>query len=660
MAKYKRTALFSGLIITMATLTGLTGCNSGDSGGSSSANAAETTSDETTSAAAWALVWSDEFDGDSLSDANWNIETGDGSQYGIIGWGNNEQEWYKADNISVADGNLVITALEEETEGYPYTSGRMRTDNKVDIQYGRIEARVQVPAGQGLWSAFWMLPTDSQYGGWASGGEIDIMEAVNPGTTSDNAIHGTVHYGMAWPLNVGSGQSYEIDPSDGFHDYAVEWEQGEIRWYVDGIHYHTVTSDHWWSYFYGGQDTGYVSEPDAPFNQDFHILLNLAVGGNWPGNPDGSTIFPAQMLVDYVRVYECSVDNVTGVGCASNVDAEVAIPAADAVSIASFDLYTDAAQALRWDVGGATVSRNLAVASFWDNDGALTLSEVGLGDDHGTVIDINTGNGGNVSIYAEDEEPIILLGMGNAVEWWKLHAGELKFDLYIDSANTDQESNLLIKMDSGWPALGFAELAVADLPQDAWTSVSIPINDLLVNAGDQALDTASVLNLFIVEPTSFAHVQVDNIQLVCGHKDDNGCGISPPAVEVSGDTVDVFADAVGATWTNGIGAWDDQVNSDYFDGTTGNHVNWSLEESGENGHDTVIEATFNADSGNGVLYVQSATGVDLSACPWLPCLHSCNLSNSCRIIDSRWIWIFNKRNCRIGIIFKHSPDPWRT
>lgn len=633
MVDYKRTTLFGGIMVMLVSLTGLTACGSG--GGSSSpgldASASntdnstpdDTTPDDTTPddaspeepepSSAWSLVWSDEFDGDSLSESNWTAETGDGSQYGITAWGNNEKEWYKPDNISVADGNLVITALEETTEGYPYTSGRMRSDEKVDVLYGRIEARIQVPAGQGLWSAFWMLPTQSQYGGWASGGEIDIMEAVNPGTADGNAVHGTAHYGMAWPLNQGSGQSLDIDPSDGFHDYAVEWEQGEIRWYVDGIHFHTLTSDAWWSYYYGGQDTGYVSAPTAPFDQEFHLLLNLAVGGNWPGNPDGNTVFPAQMWVDYVRVYECSTDSVTGLGCASNVDPDVIVPASDAVSIASFDLYTDAAQALTWNIDGEIVSRGLTLAGLWDNGGALTLSEPDVGGVHGTVIDVSTIDSGNIGIYAEDNTPIILLGMGSSSEWWRLHAGELKFDLYIDSANTDPDSKLLIKMDSGWPALGYVELMVAELPQDEWTSVSVPVNDLLVNSGDEALDTASVVNLFVVEPTSFAHIQLDNVQLVCGHKDDNACGISSPAIEVTSETVDVFTDEISAFWSNGIGAWDDAVNSDYFDGASGNHVNWSLVDTGETGHDTVIEATFNADGNNGVLYIQSPTGVDLSS-----------------------------------------------
>ena len=561
----------------------------------------------------WEMVWSEEFDGAALDAANWTPQLGDGSDVGLTRWGNNELQWYQADNITVEDGNLVITARAEEVvAGFPYTSGRMRSIDKVDIKYGRIEASIKPPAGQGLWSAFWMLPTDLTYGSWAASGEIDIMEVVNAGIRND--AFGTLHHGFPWPLNQQSTQTVAMTPEDGFHLYAIEWEQDEIRWYIDNVHYHTVRSDHWRSYYYGGQDTGYVNgQGGAPFDVDFHILLNMAVGGNLPGSPDASTVFPAEMLVDYVRVYECSHDTVTGSGCASFVDSSVEAPPAKDVFVNSIDLYTDSAAALSWTVGGQPVTRDLAFASFWDNGGSLVLSEVAAADaSHGMVIDVNTTNSGNFSFYAADNETIELIGMGNNPNWWELHAAELKFDLFVDSAGTDIDSSLLIKMDSGWPALGFVDLPVADLPLDEWTTVSVKVNDLIFNSGDQPLYTSAVVSLFVLEPTGMAHVQVDNIQLVCGHPSDNGCGVSPPSVDVSGDIVNVFIDSIDPTWSNGIGAWDTAVGSDYFDGTAGNHVGWSLVDTAEAGHDTVIEATFAADGANGVLFIQSASGVDLS------------------------------------------------
>jgi len=252
------------------------------------------TDDICTPADEWSLVWSDEFDGSTLNLANWEYMIGDGTSYGLpSGWGNNELQYYtdRPENIYVQDGNLVIVAREESYHGYDYTSARIRSLNKQDFLYGRMEARIKLPTTQGMWPAFWMLPTDSVYGGWAASGEIDIVESVNIADT----VYAAIHYGGEWPDNTYSGGSYAdgTDFSLDFHTYAIEWELAEIRWYVDGILYNNETS--WWS---SGGDF------PAPFDQLFHFLLNIAVGGNWPGSPDGSTVLPQQMVVDYVRVYQ--------------------------------------------------------------------------------------------------------------------------------------------------------------------------------------------------------------------------------------------------------------------------------------------------------------------------------------------------------------------
>lgn len=243
------------------------------------------------------LVWSDEFDGTYLDPNKWEYMYGDGCSYGICGWGNDELQWYtsRPENIFVSDGMLHIVAREDYWNGHRYTSARIRTRNRAEFLYGRLEARLQLPEGEGLWPAFWMLPTDSPYGGWARGGEIDIMEAVDVPHES----HGTLIYGDYWPDQVYNGSSYSAGTNlaDGFHVYALEWEPDEMRWYVDDIHYHTVTCDTWWS-------AAAPDEPRAPFDTPFHFLLNVAVGGEWPGPPDGTTQFPQAMIVDYVRVYE--------------------------------------------------------------------------------------------------------------------------------------------------------------------------------------------------------------------------------------------------------------------------------------------------------------------------------------------------------------------
>ncbi len=240
------------------------------------------------------LVWSDEFNAGQLDPEAWYFEQGDGSQYGIPGWGNNELQWYLPNSAQLENGNLVITAREEGSNGKDYTSARIITRDRFAFRYGRIEARVRLPGGQGIWPAFWMLPQDFAYGGWAASGELDILEAVNLGVNGNNTVHGTIHYGGEWPNNTYTGGEYVVPTSATaeFHEYAVEWDPTEIRWYVDDVMYQMQNA---WSS---------SSAPfPAPFDEDFYILFNVAVGGNWPGSPDASTAFPVTMEVDYVRVY---------------------------------------------------------------------------------------------------------------------------------------------------------------------------------------------------------------------------------------------------------------------------------------------------------------------------------------------------------------------
>jgi len=227
-----------------------------------------------------ALVWADEFDGTSVDPSKWSFQLGDGSDEGIPGWGNNELQYYTEDNATVAGGLLTITAREESTvPGFDYTSSRLRSLAKGDWTFGRMEMRAKMPIGQGLWPAFWMLSSDpSIYGTWAASGEIDIVEYIG---NEPDRIFGTIHYGAPFPGNVFSSIDTFLPSgtfNDDFHVFAVEWEYGEIRWYLDGALY--ATQDSWFSS--GGPFP-------APFDVDFHLLLNLAVGGNLPGPPDATT-----------------------------------------------------------------------------------------------------------------------------------------------------------------------------------------------------------------------------------------------------------------------------------------------------------------------------------------------------------------------------------
>jgi len=240
------------------------------------------------------LVWADEFNDARLSPQQWFFETGDGSQYGIPGWGNNEMQYYLPDNARLQNGLLKIEARSEQIGAFNYTSARINTRDRFAVRYGRIEARMRLPGGQGLWPAFWMLAQDSPYGDWPASGEIDIMEATNLGVFGRNVVLGTIHYGRTFPTDYEfSGESYVVpaNAQEEFHTYAVEWDESEIRWYVDDVMY--AMRNYWYS----------TEDFPAPFDVPFYIIFNVAVGGNLPGPPDANTVFPVTMEVDWVRVY---------------------------------------------------------------------------------------------------------------------------------------------------------------------------------------------------------------------------------------------------------------------------------------------------------------------------------------------------------------------
>lgn len=241
------------------------------------------------------LKWEDQFEGESLNRDDWNVELHD------PGWVNNELQSYvdSPENIYLQDGNLVLKPVENMSEdgSVSYTSGRINTQHKHDFKYGLFEARVKVPEGQGFLPAFWMMPTDENlYGQWPRCGEIDIMEVL--GNNTDTS-YGTIHYGNPHSESQGSYTLDEGSFSEEYHVFDVEWEPGKISWYVDGKLIHT--EDNWYS---ATEGQGEITYP-APFDQPFYIILNLAVGGNWPGNPDDTTdIENSAYYIDYVKVYQ--------------------------------------------------------------------------------------------------------------------------------------------------------------------------------------------------------------------------------------------------------------------------------------------------------------------------------------------------------------------
>ncbi|MFD1217600.1 glycoside hydrolase family 16 protein [Microbulbifer celer] len=457
----------------------------------------------------YCLVWADEFSGDAIDSEKWSHEKN------CTGGGNNEAQCYNdsADNSWVADDMLHIKAVREDATGPgmvdddpnydpedtsgsgTYTSARLRTKNLGDWKYGRFEMRAKLPFGQGSWPAFWMLPTEWNYGGWPLSGEIDILEAVNLKVGGEDHIHGTLHYGDNWPGNVYSGEAYRIpgdlNPADDFHTYAVEWEEGEIRWYVDGDHYAIQKADGWYT-------TAALDNPNAPFDQTFHLILNLAVGGDWPSNVNDTGIdesaFPQEFIIDYVRVYQCTEDFETGKGCASTdgdfVYNEGTQPpqAPEGDEIAIFDGEVNAPY--QW--------------YSWSSFGSVDFEVVDAGGDYGDVGQIT---------YNTDEG----IGFFQSEATYDLSDYTyIEFDLRVLEEPADAGSaGLTFRADCIFNNGCTSGDYPLDMPAlDQWTHFQIPLMELV----NQGLNAESVDTPFVISPTwgnqMGAVLQVDNVRVV--------------------------------------------------------------------------------------------------------------------------------------------------
>lgn len=253
--------------------------------------------------AEWQLVWKDEFDGMGLlNESLWEYDIG------CEGWGNNELQCYLAqrtENVRQENGSLVIDVKVEDIQGHSYSSGRIKSLQS--WAYGKFEARAKMPSGHHLWPAIWLFPKYQKYGMWAASGEIDIMELKGD---KPNVIQGTMHYGGSWPNQAyhGSGEiTFDFDFSKDFHTFSLEWDQKEMRWYVDGKQFHTESID---KPLWSGKGPNPYTKNGQPFDQQFHWILNCAVGGQFFG--PGPYVTPAEaknwakhtVEFDYVRVYE--------------------------------------------------------------------------------------------------------------------------------------------------------------------------------------------------------------------------------------------------------------------------------------------------------------------------------------------------------------------
>lgn len=477
----------------------------------------------------WRMVWSDEFDSTSIDTNKWNFELN------CAGGGNNEKQCYtdSEENAFIKDGVLNIVALPaEEGAEKPYTSARLNTRYNADFTYGRFEMRAKLPSGQGSWPAFWMMPTDEVYGTWPRSGEIDILEAVNLKTVAEDGtveanIHGTLHYGREWPNNSTSGKAYALpegmNPADDFHTYAIEWQEGEIRWYVDGYLYATqrrsevrynskdepVGLKHkgWFAeYFEQGSGELTTHWDTAPFDKDFYLILNNAVGGDWPENVNNLGVDAAAFAqgqsfeIDYVRVYECASDPGTGKGCETvrpgydNLDdalvegkAPVPTPPSDGVA-RNLDIFNGTLNAnwIAWDCCGGTTPETITDADKGD------VVKFNINDNNGTVLGFSTRGGHFPDGFAGSSSPFdasLLLDLN----------GRVSFDMKVVTPPTSS-TTWLLKAEAGDGGPNTGDVALSDSTEGVtpvtgqWQTYTFPLSLLQERGLD--LSAIDVLMVF--------------------------------------------------------------------------------------------------------------------------------------------------------------------
>lgn len=462
----------------------------------------------------WELVWHDEFDGDEIDLTKWTHETN------CWGGGNNEHQCYtdRPDNSFVRDGSLVIHAKPEEFTGpaeplewggdpgettLPYTSARLRSTGEGAWTYGRIEISARVPGGQGIWPAIWMMPQDSVYGDWAASGEIDIFEAVNLGTEPDpTTVHGTLHYGGQWPDNTSSGTSFvpNTDPQEQFHTYAIEWAHGEIRWFVDDVHFATQTSAGWYSEPAWPRATALTE--GEPFDQNFHLLLNVAVGGDWPGPPNANTEFPVEMEVDYVRVWECPASPQTLEACGTVNPGAQQVPGnqpPQPVTEADYDpAFMDQEVVTIFDdeVQGPYAT------GFWAASGDVEITHVD---------DVDRGPVTRFQYNAN--ESVAYFQSAQGFDFSDFRA--IEFDLFVEH-DPRSEGGFMMKTDCFHPC-GTGDVPIASPQAQGWTSYSMPLADLVAHPGS-SLDVTTIDTPLVIMPNignqEGVALLVDNVRMV--------------------------------------------------------------------------------------------------------------------------------------------------
>nr|MCA8838408.1 family 16 glycosylhydrolase [Pseudomonadota bacterium] len=476
------------------------------------------------------LVWSDEFTGDSLNTDNWDIQLGNGCP-SLCGWGNEEQQFYtnKPENLRVSDGMLEIVATDSGSGTQRYESARIRTFGKQAFVYPtggtlRVEARMTLPGTQGLWPAFWMLPEDQVYGGWPMSGEIDIMEGTNLGVGGKTTTSWASHFGV---LNAGykfitSDFANPESPRTVFHTFAIEWSQGEIRWYINDRQVSKQVGDQWHI-----GPTGSMTRGGKPFDQKFHILLNAAIGGRLPGATNTNTVFPQTMRVDWVRVYNCGENREqsrcfkSGTGDSGGETVTPQTPQTPQTPSTPPE-SSETHESVTLDVTSDTTMYPNTLDLYIDSINA----DSGLGEEfnyaefdfgeadvagRGKVLRASTGTAG-MAVFGlfvgEDASPADLSAFAGT--------GFIEFDIRVTDQPDDTTANILFKYEIPGQVGADVVLGRASTFTSTWRRVRIDLNNAVWSAGGVQYNLATVTKILWL-PTwtkgAGTVIEIDNVIL---------------------------------------------------------------------------------------------------------------------------------------------------
>jgi beta-glucanase (GH16 family) len=482
-----------------------------DVAGIPSAAASETRS---VSATVWRLIWSDQFNGGSLNAANWTARTDIDCPVPCEGVQN-----YLAERVSVADGVLTIEARDEG--GAVYTSGLIDTRDKLGIRYGRVEIDALMPGTLGTLPSLFLLPVNENYGPWPQSGEIDILNAPNllPGIST---LEHTLRYGLPEPEDTETTKTSEplTEPTLSFIQYAIEWEGGEIRWFVDDVHVATQIQDNWYTYFEDADGLFGLGEGAAPFDDDFYLAIGLGIGNN----AGATSTFPQQLQIEAVRVYECNnpTNPELGTGCSTGTG----VPPEDAPG-APFtdivDLYADGPATLGFEAPGGSTTPGALEPQTFNFAGAVTTSSPNASDGANTIWNVNvsaaSGSGGVILTPAA-----LSFGSGYFDFAGGETAGEVLFRLRVNSATAGAQLRVGLRDDPGE-----GEQILSYTADGVWRNYSVKIGDLIADSvlGGTPLDISDIEALVVTAQSGAINFDLDDISVKVACRDDGGCEATP-------------------------------------------------------------------------------------------------------------------------------------